>query len=157
MRVLVYKRTHTGDPDRETGIFGCNGCMGRVRGYAFDAVIGVGGTGPEPQKYDIDGKVTWIGIGPHHVEVWDDRGPGVQFDHFLLLDSEGPDFRTLAPKLATRMYDKGVRVVLHDLSAEVARILKLAENEPPSPALQPLPRPTKAIRKCVPARRPKQC
>ena len=55
MRILIYKRTHTGDPDPEHGIFGeaadeATDCMGKVRGYGFDAVIGVGGTGLEPQS-----------------------------------------------------------------------------------------------------------
>lgn len=160
MRVLVYKRTHTGDPDRETGTFGCNGCMGGIRGWDFEAVIGIGGIGAEPQSYDIAGKVTWIGIGPHHVPVWDEeRGPGVQFDRFVLRDADGPDFRKLAPKLAKRMYDDGIRVVLHDLSdaerVEVAGILKLAKNAPPSPGLKVSVRRTRAVSKCVPGRRRK--
>ena len=28
MRTLIYKRTHTGDPDPKTGVFGNNDCMG---------------------------------------------------------------------------------------------------------------------------------
>ena len=58
--VLIYRRTHTGDPcDR--GVFGCHGCMGKVREWKYDAVIGIGG------KTAIDGisrKLTWIGISP---------------------------------------------------------------------------------------------
>jgi len=42
MRILIYKRTHTGDPDLK-GRFGIHDCMGRVRDYDYDAVIGVGG------------------------------------------------------------------------------------------------------------------
>jgi len=38
MRILIYKRTHIGDPDAKCQ-FGNQGCMGRVRGFAFDAVI----------------------------------------------------------------------------------------------------------------------
>jgi hypothetical protein len=45
MNTLVYKRTHTGDPD-ESGIFGIHDCMGQVRGWNFGAVIGVGGKSP---------------------------------------------------------------------------------------------------------------
>ena len=37
--VLIYKRTHTGDPDKN-GIFGINNCMGSVRDWEFYAVIG---------------------------------------------------------------------------------------------------------------------
>ncbi len=155
MRVLVYKRTHTGDPD-ETGTFGCNGCMGSVRGWDFDAVIGVGGIGAEPESYGIARKVTWIGIGPHHVPVWDDRGPGVQFDHFILYDASGQDFRKLAPELAKRMYEGGVRFVLHDLSdaeqAEVTKIVAKAKNAPPSPGL-PITKSLKnSITRCKPTR-----
>ncbi|WP_112487513.1 hypothetical protein [Thiomonas sp. X19] len=53
MRILTYKRTHVGDPD-EFGRFGINDCMGRVRGYRYDAVIGVGGTGWEAKSHDIE-------------------------------------------------------------------------------------------------------
>jgi hypothetical protein len=38
MRTLIYKRTHTGDPDA-SGCFGIFDCMGRVRALDFDAVI----------------------------------------------------------------------------------------------------------------------
>lgn len=49
MRILIYKRTHVGDPD-DSGRFGLYNCMGRVRGYDFDAVIGVGGIGNEERE-----------------------------------------------------------------------------------------------------------
>jgi hypothetical protein len=39
MRTLIYKRTHSGDPDPKAGVFGCNNCMNTVRGWGFDAVI----------------------------------------------------------------------------------------------------------------------
>ena len=35
MRILTYKRTHTGDPDH-LGRFGVNDCMGGVRNLRFD-------------------------------------------------------------------------------------------------------------------------
>jgi len=63
MRILTYKRTHTGVPDFH-GRFGNHGCMGRVRDFCFDAVIGVGGIGAEARSWDIAGKLTWIGVGP---------------------------------------------------------------------------------------------
>jgi hypothetical protein len=44
MRTLVYKMTHIGDPSPATGVWGDTGCMGIVRGYEFDAVVGIGGT-----------------------------------------------------------------------------------------------------------------
>lgn len=64
MRVLVYTRTHTGDPD-ESGRFGVFDCMGTVRDRDYQAVIGVGGIGAAAQQAGIERLVTWIGIGPH--------------------------------------------------------------------------------------------
>jgi hypothetical protein len=86
--------------------------MGRVRAWPFDAGIGVGGIGPEPTAYGIDRRVTWIGIGPHKARAKDPRGPLVTFDHFVLLDERGPLLRERAPRLAKRMYDRGVRALL---------------------------------------------
>src|SRR5262245_17135282 len=99
MRVLVYKRTHNGDPDAN-GCFGAYDCMGTFRNRDFDAVVGVGGIGPEAQASGIAGQVNWIGIGPHKAYVPDKRGPEVTFDHFLDFGIDGPDFRRLAPRLA---------------------------------------------------------
>lgn len=135
MRVLVYKRTHTGDPDAK-GCFGVYDCMGRVRGYHFDAVIGVGGIGHEPQAHGIAGKVNWIGIGPHKVSVGGKSGPEVTFDHFRDFGADGPDFRELAPALAERMYANNARYLLHGFSeqelAEAVKITRLAVTAPPS-------------------------
>jgi hypothetical protein len=50
-----------GDPDPETGQFGIHDCMGRVRTWDFEAVIGVGGLSAKPRS--LAGKVNWIGIG----------------------------------------------------------------------------------------------
>src|SRR4051812_46355351 len=63
-RVLIYKRTHIGDPNSQ-GDFGCHDCMGRIRGYTYDAVIGIGGSSCEPRSQGIDGRITWVGVGPH--------------------------------------------------------------------------------------------
>ena len=65
MRTLIYKRTHHGDPD-VSGQFGIHGCMGRVRAWDFEAVIGVGGVGPEPRSEGLDCKVNWISDRPTH-------------------------------------------------------------------------------------------
>ena len=136
MRTLIYKRTHPGDPDVD-GLFGVHDCMGQVRAWSFDAVIGVGGVGAEPRSYGLDGKVNWIGIGPHKRTV-DKRGPLVTFDHFWFRGSAGPDFEKFAPELADRMYSKNVRVLMNRLSAgeqkEVDTILALARDAPPSSA-----------------------
>jgi hypothetical protein len=136
MRVLVYKRTHNGDPDQD-GCFGANDCMGTVRRRCFDAVIGVGGIGPEARASGIAGKVNWIGIGPHKTIKPGYRGPVVTFDHYLDFTTEGPDFRALAPNLAERMYSDNVRHLMDGLRdqehREALRILRLAQDAPPSP------------------------
>jgi hypothetical protein len=135
MRTLIYKRTHNGDPD-EGGQFGIHDCMGQVRRWNFDAVIGVGGVGSEARSWRIDEKVNWIGIGPHK-DAAGRRGPIVTFDHFLYYGSRGPRFEELAPNLSHRIYSRNVRVLMNGLTAaeerEVEAILRLARNAPPSP------------------------
>src|SRR5688572_25971831 len=116
MKTLVYKRTHHGDPD-EQGVFGIHDCMGQVRAWDFEAVIGVGGLGPEARSHGIDGKVNWIGIGPHKTVVAGKRGPVVTFDQFVFYGADGPDFEKLAPVLAERIYSRNVRVVMNGFSA----------------------------------------
>ena len=81
MRVLIYKRTHNGDPDK-WGCFGCHNCMGQVRRWPFDAVIGVGGIGRIPEANGIARKLNWIGIGPRKTPRGK-RGPLITFEHFL--------------------------------------------------------------------------
>jgi hypothetical protein len=110
MRVLTYKRTHTGDPNIE-GIFGLRDCMGQVRGWSYDAVIGVGGIGPKPRSHGIDGRLTWVGVEPEIVG-YQPRGPIVKFKRFALFDDEGPSFAVLAPELARRMYERNVRAMV---------------------------------------------
>jgi hypothetical protein len=139
MRILVYKRTHGGDPDAN-GCFGVYDCMGTIRDREYEAVIGVGGIGREAKANGIDGRVNWVGIGPHKRYVRGKRGPEVRFDHFLDFGSDGPDFRKLAPLLAERMYGSKVRSVLNGLSArelaEATAIVQLAEGEPPSAGMK---------------------
>ena len=65
MRTLIYKRTHSGDPDPQTGVFGNHDCMGSVRAWEFDAVIGIGGVGPEPRRHGIAGKLTYVAVVTH--------------------------------------------------------------------------------------------
>ena len=135
MRTLIYKRTHKGDPDK-MGCFGIWDCMGRLRNMAFDAVIGVGGTGAQPEAQGISYKISWIGVGAHKTKpnatmfpAW--RGPFVTFDHFVLFENKGVDFWCVAPILARRMYAaKGPRFLLDDFTsaewAEIRRVLKMA-------------------------------
>lgn len=132
MRVLIYKRTHNGDPDR-FGRFGINDCMGSVRARQFDAVIGVGGIGAEPRSVGIAGKVNWIGIGPRrHPGI---RGPIISFDCFKDFGTDGPDLVAIAPMLADRIYGRNVRSMMHTVihrRDEVTRILELAKSSPAS-------------------------
>jgi hypothetical protein len=135
MRTLIYKRTHPGDPD-DKGRFGIYDCMGRIRRWRFEAVIGVGGISGEPTRHRLAGKVNWIGIGPHKREAGK-RGPLVTFDRFMLFKSGGPRFDKLAPQLAKRMYSRNVRALMNRLNSgelrEIERILALAKDAPPSP------------------------
>jgi len=111
MRILTYKRTHIGDPDNQ-GRFGIYDCMGRVRDYGYDAIIGIGGKGPEPKSYRIDKKINWVGINPNRKS----KSSIITFENFLLLDEHGPLLERLAPNLAKRMYVKGARILLNDYS-----------------------------------------
>lgn len=133
MKTLVYKRTHSGDPD-EQGRFGVHDCMGGVRGWDYEAVIGVGGTGDEPRRWGIAEKLTWIGIGPHRAPGTL-RGPLVTFDHFLYYGPKGPRLADFAPALAEHIYGLNVRTLMNFTElerTEVDSVLALARNAPPS-------------------------
>lgn len=152
MRTLVYKRTHNGDPDEETGTFGINGCMGTVRGFEYEAVIGVGGVGREPQGEGIAGKLTWIGIGPE--KTGNGREPLVRFRHFWYRGPSGPKLRDVAPRLAERFRRyPAPRYLLDKVDAEeleeIHSLLQLAEKAPPSPGLMAEGRSTRVS--CKPA------
>jgi hypothetical protein len=151
MRTLIYTRTHIGDPDAQ-GRFGIHDCMGLVREWGFQAVVGVGGRGSEAKACGIAYKVNWVGIGARKAPSPDDRGPLVTFDHFRLFDADGQALRTIAPNLARRFYDSPhpPRTVLDDLSdaerAEVDRLLALARTTPPSGGLTRLLTPRRPAR-----------
>lgn len=154
MRILIYKRTHNGDPDVR-GRFGAYDCMGAVRDWNYDAVIGIGGIGREAQTSGIAGQVNWIGVGPQKAYKGL-RGPVVTFDHFVHFGTAGPDFRSLAPALAERVYASNIRAVLHGLSAqewtEAKAIVGLAADAPPSIDHRTSSPPRKPGRRCVPRR-----
>ena len=142
MNTLVYKRTHTGDPDK-MGIFGIHDCMGRVRCWNFDAVIGVGGKSPLHGHEGIALKITWIGINPRKIEGDSEivlRGPLLEFEYFVLWDETGLDLKTHAPHLFRYMFeDQQVRVVMShslriEMQEEVTKILELAENHKSTPS-----------------------
>lgn len=138
LSTLIYKRTHPGDPNSR-GHFGNEDCMGRVRAYSFDAIIGVGGIGAESSSHALDGKVNWIGIGPRRHDRPRGRGPIVTFDHFILLESQGPPLASLAPTLARRLFENNVRILRDKISPreqrEIRELLKLAATAPPSKPL----------------------
>ena len=135
LRVLIYKRTHTGDPD-ETGAFGIYECMGQVRAREFDAVIGVGGIGPEAVRFGIDRKVNWIGIGCHQIGVASDGYPMLAVEHYYQKDAEGPLLSDKAPRLAKRLLaTHGPRIIMVNADHEIEALLRLAWHSPPSPAI----------------------
>lgn len=117
MRILTYKRTHIGDPDIR-GIFGINDCMGSIRGYKFDAVIGIGGISLEPRYYEIDRKINWIGVGPKKSAIKLGFSPTMTFSHFALYEDKGPLLESFAPNFAKRMYNSGARFLISDYTEE---------------------------------------
>ncbi len=132
MRILTYKRTHVGDPDQE-GRFGIYNCMGNIRDYKYDAVIGVGGVGAEPRCFGIDRKINWVGINPTRSPSSRNGGVEVTFEHFLLLEDRGPLLEELAPVLAKRLFKGGARLLLSDYSiderSEAEKILGWAKKQ----------------------------
>lgn len=115
MRVLTYKRTHTGDPDSRS-----------VKPDAGDEAIA--------------GKVTWIGVGPVR-KYAGGRGDQVSFERFLLLDGDGPDFESEAPALSRRFYVDNVRSISRSYTSqereELARLIaKLMAHPGCKPSLQ---------------------
>jgi hypothetical protein len=117
---------------------------GGVRGWGFDAVIGIGGIGRQAQEAGIDRKLTWIGCGNKQLTKHDPNRPFVDadnplvtFDHFKYFGEDGMLLKKIAPHLAERMYRPfGPRRLMDSLSPEerqeVETILRLAENAPPS-------------------------
>src|SRR5580765_289708 len=134
MRILIYKRTHIGDPD-EKGRFGIYDCMGSVRDHRYDAVIGVGGIGREPMSFGIDRKVNWVGIGPTKHSVRNGRGALVTFAYLRRWESLGPMLGSFAPLLAKRLYNNGARLLLTNYTsreqAEAESILTWARRQSP--------------------------
>jgi len=110
-KTLIYKRTHRGDPD-DQAIFGVKDCMGKVRGWNFDSVIGVGGSKPDVGHEEIAQKVTWIGLGPKIIGKTS-RGPVLHFNWFRRYDEIGPLLEERAPRLFAHMFiDRHVRALL---------------------------------------------
>ena len=142
MVTLVYKMTHKGDPDPDLGWWGVGDCMGRVRGFTFDAVIGIGGRCWWTNQTNRAGEIIWIGIGPQQKPAKGKRGPMVRFTHFLPFKEGELTIRAIAPQL-----DKAVHYHRFKLSGfsqseqqEIEQILELAKDAKPS-----APLPVKAI------------
>lgn len=137
MKVLIYKRTHTGDPD-ERGIFGIYDCMGRMRNWNFDAVIGIGGKSPWKGHTGIKQKINWIGLGPKKIFPTE-RGNRVVFAHFKLYEECGNNIKDYYPNLFNYMYNPGRRFTMssnlpENVFEEVKMILNSIKNCPASKA-----------------------
>jgi hypothetical protein len=141
VRTLVYKRTHRGDPD-EGGCFGIQDCMGSVRSYDFDAVIGIGGMSNQPRTQGISEKINWIGLGARKRRDASRKGPLVTFKHFRLYEEKGERLDNIARTLAKHMYGRNARILLNFTSEEkkeISRILKMAKDAPPSSGVTRVP------------------
>jgi len=135
MNTLLYKRTHRGDPN-ESGVWGIYNCMGSVRGWSFDAVIGIGGKSPSRGHEAIAYRVNWIGIIPEKRTEAGFEGVLVTFQYFVLYDADGqgPELKTLAPKLFKHIFEsKSWRLqkshsLPNDIQAEITKLLTLAKK-----------------------------
>jgi len=137
MRVLIYKRTHKCDPNSE-GIFGNEDCMGRIRNWNYDAVIGIGGNSPCKKDYDIRHKINWIGLEPKKIPS-KKKGDLVVFSHFELYEEKGMNIKDNFPNLFQYMYGKQKRFDMSsdlpsDVQEEVKTILDSIKDSPPSKA-----------------------
>jgi hypothetical protein len=132
LNTLVYKRTHIGDPD-ESGTFGIDDCMGRVRLLPFAAVIGVGGKSPWPKHKDIALKINWTGIGPTYKPAPSHyKAPFVTFECFVLLEKAGPQLEKCAPNLFRHFFKDDKHFVMSqkllcEMQEEVQAILRWAK------------------------------
>jgi hypothetical protein len=140
IRVLIYKRTHTGDPN-EDGVFGCRDCMGQIRNWKFDAVIGIGGKTAWKGQEDICCKINWIGIEPKEIYPPTMRGRRLVFAHFVLKDRDGEKIEDYYPHLHKHMYRKNSkRFALisadssetKDVFSDVKKILDSIKDSPAS-------------------------
>lgn len=86
--------------------------MGRVRNFAFDAVIGIGGVSRMPRQLGIAGKINWVGRNPRKsANPIDSRGPLVTFapKDFRLFEHQGPLLSEIAPLLAKKVFNSSAR------------------------------------------------
>lgn len=136
MVTLVYKMTHKSDPDPELGWWGVSDCMGQVRSFPFDAVIGIGGRSWWTTETNRTGDIVWAGLGPEVVDQ-EERGPVLRFAHFRYFREGEQIMSEIAPKLDRSMQNSRFR--LYGFSRveeeEIERILRLARKVGPSTEL----------------------
>ena len=136
MKVLIYKRTHKGDSDK-SGVFGIQDCMGQIRDWDYDAVIGIGGKVPWKKYSDIKYKINWIGINPRRIESNSKRGSYVVFEHYDLQEGKGRNIKTEFPNLFDYMFSSRNRFKMPaelppHVFEEVNELLNSAKKFPPS-------------------------
>ena len=136
MKILIYKRTHTGDPDHN-GVFGNEDCMGKVRNWDFDAVIGIGGKVPWNGHAGTKQKINWAGLEPKRLPAEHLRGDKIVFGHFALFEENGADIEVQYPKLFEYMYESRKRFDMSsdlpdDVFNEVTQILDSIKDTPAS-------------------------
>ncbi len=106
-RVFIYRRTHTDDPCK-CGVFGVCNCMGSKRKHHFNAVLGIGGAKPWKESKGIARRLTWVGVGRRPDGPADACSePLVTFEHFRLMNEEGPLLKDCAPLLGEYMFAQG--------------------------------------------------
>jgi hypothetical protein len=134
MTTLLYKMTHKGDPNPQLGWWGVADCMGQVRGFTFDAVIGIGGCSWWTNQTSRVGEIVWVGLDPQQMPVRGKRGPMVRFAHFRYFSEGELLLSEIAPKLDKSMLTRRFR--LYDFSRieeeEIEKILALAQKWEPS-------------------------
>lgn len=107
-------------------MFGTQDCMGRVRTFSYDVVVGIGGIGAEPRSHSIDRRLNWIGIGPILGPDHANRGhPTFTFRHFVLHEHSGAYFDTHCPRLAEAMCDSGCRFRLNHTAEHIRELKRL--------------------------------
>lgn len=120
LRTWIYKRSHCGDPNPRTGIFGCGDCGHSQRGRQYDNVIGVWGSSNWEADKQKATKLSWVGIKAHRLEKntvkeleplfkkwwkpeegqWTSEAPLLAFEHFLYYKN-GYDLLEKARNLVT--------------------------------------------------------
>jgi hypothetical protein len=108
--------------------------MGKVRGWEFDAVIGIGGKSPLSGDEDIAYRINWIGVNPEKRTKPGFEGVLVTFQYFVLYQ-KGRKLKSLAPKLFKRICEgKNWRLqksqsLPSDIQAEITKLLTLAKKQ----------------------------